>query len=102
MCIQFVTLPLHFLLVAYLNDRYQIYGIAMATNISFTLNFLALHTYISFITREPYKINYKIRGSLVVVMKEYVKLGIPSVLMTYFDFWIYTILLFVSTKMGVI
>ena len=29
------------------------------------------------------------------------KLGIPSTLMTYFDFWIYTILLFISTKMGV-
>jgi Na+-driven multidrug efflux pump len=34
-------------------------------------------------------------------LKIYVKLGMPSVLMTYFDFWIYTILLFVSSKMGV-
>jgi Na+-driven multidrug efflux pump len=37
----------------------------------------------------------------LVKFKQYFKLGIPSALMTYFDFWIYTILLFVSTKMGV-
>jgi MATE family multidrug resistance protein len=34
------------------------------------------------------------------MLKIYVKLGIPSALMTYFDFWIYTILLFISSKMG--
>lgn len=30
------------------------------------------------------------------------QLGVPSVLMTYFDFWIYTILLFVSSYLGVL
>jgi len=35
-------------------------------------------------------------------MKEYMKLGIPSAMMTYFDFWIYTVLLFVSSFLGVV
>ena len=37
---------------------------------------------------------------LKISIREYMRLGVPSAMMTYFDYWIYTILLFLSTYMG--
>jgi Na+-driven multidrug efflux pump len=56
MLIQGITLPLHLILVTYFHDYDDsLLGIAMATNISFFLNFLILHVYITLITPYPYK-----------------------------------------------
>ena len=101
MCIQFITLPLHICLVSLLAPRYGLQGIANATNISFFLNFVLLHLYMSVFTKKEYKFSYKINTGIKDKMIEYVKIGIPSTLMTYFDFWIYTILLFLSSYLGV-
>lgn len=101
MLIQFVTLPLHLLIVSQTYDwaPNSLSGIATATNVSFFLNFLALHVYLAYVTKEPYR--FKLTGQsfrkLKRSVKEYVKLGVPSVLMTYFDFWIYTVLLFLAS-----
>lgn len=35
-------------------------------------------------------------------VREYVRLGVPSALMTYFDFWIYTVLLLLASYLGVV
>jgi Na+-driven multidrug efflux pump len=35
-------------------------------------------------------------------IKEYVRIGMPSALMTYFDFWIYTVLLLLANYLGVV
>lgn len=98
-------MPLHLVLVNYLYDQYggTLYGIALATNISFFLNFAVLHVYITYITRQPYKFN-PVKGLSVKRLKrsvrEYLRLGFPSALMTYFDFWIYTVLLLLSSYLG--
>ena len=56
MIIQFFTLPLHLIFVQNLyNYDDSLYGIAMATNISFFLNFMVIHVYIIYITKEPYR-----------------------------------------------
>ena len=57
MLIQFVTLPLHVTFVAMMYDEWpdSLIGIAMAMNLSFFLNFLVLHIYLAFITRQPYR-----------------------------------------------
>lgn len=111
MLIQFVTLPLHILFVSILYNRFgnSLTGIAIATCISFFLNFIILHLYLTFFTREQYRFRILPRKwddrqqkEFKSTLKEYVRLGIPSVLMTYFDFWIYTVLLFVSSYLGVL
>lgn len=53
MLIQFVTLPLHFLMVSqtYNWAPNSLKGIAIATNISFFLNFVALHVYLAYFTK---------------------------------------------------
>ena len=77
----------------------MLYGIAMCTNISFFLNFIILHIYLTVVTKKPYKF-IPIKGlnvnMLIQDIRKYLKLGFHSALMTYFDFWIYTILLFLS------
>ena len=57
MLIQFVTMPLHLVFVSHLYDWYpnSLLGIATATNISFFLNFIILHLYLTYFTTEPYK-----------------------------------------------
>jgi len=52
MLIQFVTLPLHFLMVSqtYNWAPKSLAGIAIATNVSFFLNFVALHVYLAYFT----------------------------------------------------
>jgi len=65
MCIQFFTLPLHVFLVSLFSTRYQLFGIAMATNISFFLNFIILHFYISFVTVQPYRFLYTLNGGII-------------------------------------
>jgi Na+-driven multidrug efflux pump len=52
MLIQFVTLPLHIVFVSSLYDwaPNSLLGIAMATNISFFLNFIVLHIYLTYVT----------------------------------------------------
>jgi len=110
MLIQFVTLPLHFVLVAHLSSSSGLSGIALATNISFFLNFVILHVYLTLVTKEPYRFTLFYKGSNIKqnkklfrqTFRDYVRLGIPSVLMTYFDFWIYTVLLFISSYLGVL
>jgi Na+-driven multidrug efflux pump len=107
MFIQLVTLPLHFVINSYLYNWIprSLFGIALATNVAFFLNFIALHIYITYYTKQPYKFQpwknltaKKIKRSV----KEYVRLGVPSALMTYFDYWIYTVLLFLSSELGVV
>lgn len=34
-------------------------------------------------------------------LKEYWRIGVPSVMITYLDYWIYTVLLFLSIYLGV-
>lgn len=99
-------MPLHLVFVSYLHDLDDsLYGIALATNISFFLNFLVLHTYLALLTTQPYRFapfkHFSSRG-LRRSIREYLRLGLPSALMTYFDFWIYTILLFLSSYLGAV
>lgn len=57
MCIQFVTLPLHIIFVHILHNSFEngLVGIAIATDLSFFLNFITLHIYLTWVTKEPYR-----------------------------------------------
>ena len=61
MIIQFVTLPLHWIFVATLYDKWgdSLFGIALSLTISLTINFLVLHTYLVFVTNEPYRFKWR-------------------------------------------
>ena len=107
MLIQFVTLPLHVIFVQTMYDTWpdSLFGIAMAKNVSFFLNFLILHVYLAFVTRQPYRFSLFGERSITALLasvREYLRLGLPSALMTYFDFWIFTILLFLASYLGVV
>jgi hypothetical protein len=40
-----------------------LYGIAMATNVSFMLNFVVLHIYLTLVTKEPYRFTLFYKGA---------------------------------------
>ena len=63
MLIQFFTLPLHVFLVSSMSGPSGLYGIAMATNISFMLNFVILHIYLTLVTKEPYRFTLFFKGA---------------------------------------
>ena len=110
MLIQFITLPLHVVLVSNFSKSRGLYGIGMATNISFFSNFVVLHIYLTLVTKEPYRFSLFFKGAMKEknkkqfrqTFRDYIRLGVPSTLMTYFDFWIYTVLLFCSIYLGIL
>ena len=63
MLIQFFTLPLHVVTVSSMSSLSGLYGLAMATNISFMLNFVVLHIYLTLVTKEPYRFALFYKGA---------------------------------------
>lgn len=101
MLIQGLTLPLHILFCYLFVNKagYGIFGVALATNLTFFINFLFVFIAVSYlkVTRQCLT---GVQKSTTQKVLPYLVLGIPTAAMTCMDIWAFSVLTLIAHFLG--
>jgi MATE family multidrug resistance protein len=102
MVIQGMTLPIHIALCYILTQFHEwgVFGVGMATNITFFLNFSVVALAIYF-NKDINKYIAPVDRKTFRRLWGYIKIGIPTTIMVCFDLWSFAILTLISHFLGI-